>query len=302
MRKLLLFTLLIFNSYLFAQTYNDGCMDVRIVATRAWNEEYEDPFANDESNWQWWFADLGDVDGMGWRGGNCLAQGGAYQIGWWNHTDVTILNTSYGVAGANSYDVPQFFRLRGHYEGDDCGGSCDYCTSNPFDNDDYRYDEVVGTLNYRFAGPNTNNYFQAFTNWHGSSDYGGEFYVRYTSPRPNVTASTTQICQGTSTNVTLSFTGAIFGGSYVVYDGATIVYNGIASSTTLSVNATKTYRVYTRNGGVNSNCYSTVQIIATNCDFNCVTSTSTAWNASYDASSGTSSSVSFTSPGNFPTN
>ena len=65
-------------------------MNVQFVATWAWNEEYEDPFFNDESNWQWWFADAGNFDGAGWSGGVCLAQGGFFQIGWWNHADVTV--------------------------------------------------------------------------------------------------------------------------------------------------------------------------------------------------------------------
>jgi len=277
MKKLLFFILVLTFNHVLAQSYNDGCMDVEIVATRAWNEEYEDPYSNDETNWEWWFADVGNYDGSNWVGGVCLAQGGSYQIGWWNHTDATIFNYSYGTSGPNSANLPQTFNLRGHFEGDDCGSSCDDCTSNPFDNDDYRYDETVSTgINYRALGPpNTNNIFQSTTSWHGGSDYGGEFYVNYTSPRPTVTSSVSQICAGTSTNVTFTFSGAVFGGSYVVVDDLTNteLYNGTSNTVTLSVNTTTSYRVYTANGGVRGNCYSiiTIDTYLCNSGFNCVT-------------------------------
>ncbi|MEZ4978461.1 MAG: SprB repeat-containing protein [Chitinophagales bacterium] len=302
MRKFLLSLTLLYFSSVMAQGYGDGCMRVRFLALEAWNEEYEDPFFNDESNWQWWFADVGNYDGAGWVGGNCLAQGGFFQIGFWNHTDVTIYDRTYGAAGGTAATVPLSYSLRGHYEGDDCGGSCDYCTSL-FDDDDYRYDETVSTgINYRFGPPNTFNNFQRFTNWHGSSDYGGVFSVNYTSPRPLVSANNTQICSGSTTAVTLSFSGAVFGGSYVVYDGASIIYNGSGTSFTVNINSSKTYNVYTRNNGVNSLCYSTISINAINCDFNCNTRANVSWNASYDVSQGFSSNTSFTSPGQFPTN
>ncbi|MFT6684862.1 MAG: hypothetical protein ACJAVH_000114, partial [Bacteroidia bacterium] len=305
MRKILLliFTATIFSTY--AQSYGDGCMDVLFVATEAYNQEYEDPFFDDESNWQWWFADAGNFDGSGWVGGQCLAQGGFFQIGWWNHTNYTVYNNAYGVAGPNAVTVPTYYSLRGAYEGDDCGGSCDSNTSCLFDDDDYRYDETVSNLiNYRFAPPNSNNIFQRVTTVHGSSDFGGEFYVRYTSPRPLVTASNTQICSGITTAITLNFSGAIFGGNYVVYDGATVVYNGSASTTTLNVNSSKTYNVHTSNGGLvnRSDCYSTISINAVNCDFNCTTNANVTWNGSYDWSAGNSPNTSFTSPGNFPAN
>jgi len=302
MRNILLLIITLFFTASFAQSYGDGCMSVQLVATQAWNEEYEDPFFNDESNWQWWFADVANIDGLGWVGGQCLVQGGFFQIGFWNHSDVTVYNYSFGAAGPNATTVPFSFSLRGHYEGDDCGGSCDYCTSL-FDDDDYRYDETVSTgINYRFAPPNQNNTFQRFTNWHGSSDFGGEFYARYTSPRPLVSANTTQICVGTATNITLSFSGAVFGGNYQVLDGATVVYNGSVSSTTLSVSSSKTYNVYTSNGGTRSLCYSTININAVNCTFNCVTKANQTWIASFDVSAGNSPSTSFTAPGNFPVN
>jgi hypothetical protein len=305
MRKLILFLFLIRLSFTFAQSYSDGCMRVRFTATQAWNEEYEDPFANDESNWQWWFSDVGNFDAAGWSGGNCLAQGGFWQIGWWDHTDATIFDYTYGTAGPLSASVPQTFNLRGHYEGDDCGGSCDYCTSL-FDDDDYRFDETVSSgINYRFGPPNSNNTFQSFTNWHGSSDYGGEFYVNYSAPRPTVSASTTQICTGTTTAVTLNFTGAIFGGSYVVIDGGSTIYDGTAASTVVNISTAKSYNVYTKNGGTLSLCFSTISISAVNCNFHCDTKSNVAWGGNYDWSQGTATPTSYgtgTAAGQFPSN
>ncbi len=271
-RILYLIVFTAFVSITNAQTYSDGCMNMTFRATRAWNQEYEDPFANDESNWQWYFLDVANQDGAGWQGGQCLAQGGFYQIGWWNHTDYTVHTFSYGASGANATNVPQYFNLRGRYEGDDCGGSCDHNTSCFFDDDDYIFDDLVSSnIDYRFAAPNTANSFQRFTSWHGSADYGGEFTVNWTSPRPIVTASATEVCQGTTTAVTLNFTGAVFGGTYEVYDGGSLVHSSTAASWVVNVSSTKTFQVYTRNNGVNSNCYATITITAINCDFNCRT-------------------------------
>ena len=66
--------------------------------------------------------------------------------------------------GPGTAQVPQYYRLRGAYEGDDCGGSCDSqsgFTTCLGDDDDYRYDETVSNfVDYRFGPPNNNNIFQ----------------------------------------------------------------------------------------------------------------------------------------------
>ena len=297
------FLLLLLAPPSMAQVLSDGCMNVRTVVTRSWNEEFEDPFFNDESNWRWWFADNANLDGTGWVGGTCLAQGGFFQIGWWNHGDVTVFNRQYGTPGGNlAIDVPQFLNLRGAYEGDDCGGSCDGCTSNPFDNDDYRYDQTVSTnINYRFAAPNSNNFFQRFTSWNGSSDFGGEFYARYTSPRPtSATANPSTICSTSGSSSTLSAGGAIFGGQYVWYDATGSTVLGVGPTLNVTPSSTTTYRVYTRNGGTLSQCYNEVTVSVVTCSPNCVSKSYTGGTVSVDADEVALSSVSFTPGTDFP--
>lgn len=295
-----------------AQSYSDGCMTLTIKATRAYCQEYEDPIANDEPDWQWWFLDNANLDGDGWNGGTCLAfdsYNNSWHVGWWNHSinhgfTPTIFNETYGASGPNNASVPQYVSLRGHFEGDDSGGSCDGNTGFFVDNDDYRYDETVASnIAYRFGAPNSNNTYQVITTNHGSSDYGGEFTMNWTSPRPVVTASTTEICQGETTSVTLSLSGAVFGGSYQIYDGASLVASTTSSTWSVSLSSSKTYSVYTRNNGVNSNCYSLINIITTNCDFNCVRKEATMATQSFDASQGNvePSDISFNSAG-IPTN
>ncbi len=294
MNKFLLFIIILFSfqSITQAQIYNDGCMNMTVVATSSWNEEYEDPFFDDESSWQWSIADNGDIDGAGYIGGACLQQGGHFQIGWWNHTDYTINNFSYGPLNSpNPTLVSQYLNLRGRYEGDDCGGNCDHNNGGVFtcfgDQDDYIFNDLVSSfIDYRFAAPNNNNIFQRFTNWHGSADYGGEFIVNYTSPRPNTaTTSHGSICaDGSSGAVTLETAGATFGGSYEWYVGAAFDYVGSGSSIVvdpiLDANGgtSVVYHVYTKNGIQNSLCYKDITIDIINCDFNCTSSQNTVVN------------------------
>lgn len=291
MNKFLLFIIILVLSPSIsqAQTYNDGCMNLTVKATWSWNEEYEDPFANDESSWQWYIADNANIDGAGYLGGGCLQQGGSFQIGWWNHSDYTMNNFSYGVLNSpNAATVPAYLNLRGRYEGDDCGGNCDHNNGGIFtcfgDQDDYIFNDLVSSfIDYRFAAPNSDNVFQRFTNWHGSADYGGEFTVNYTSPRPNTaTTSYSTICDdGSSGAVTLTSTGAEFGGSYEWYVGAAFDYVGSGSSIMvdpiLDANGgtSVVYHVYTKNGSLNSLCYKDITIDIVNCDFNCTSAQNT---------------------------
>lgn len=291
MNKFLLFIIILILSPSIsqAQTYNDGCMNMSVKAIWSWNEEYEDPFANDESSWQWYIADNANIDGAGYLGGGCLQQGGSFQIGWWNHSDYTMNNFSYGVLNSpNAATVPAYLNLRGRYEGDDCGGNCDHNNGGIFtcfgDQDDYIFNDLVSSfIDYRFAAPNSDNVFQRFTNWHGSADYGGEFTVNYTSPRPNTaTTSYSTICDdGSSGAVTLTSTGAEFGGSYEWYVGAAFDYVGSGSSIMvdpiLDANGgtSVVYHVYTKNGSLNSLCYKDITIDIVNCDFNCTSAQNT---------------------------
>jgi len=285
MNKFLLFISIFLISTSQSQTYDDGCMDMTVISTRSWNEEFEDPYFSDESSWQWYVADNSNVDGQGYFGGGCLQQGGHWQIGWWNHSDYNMHNFSYGTVNGIQDIVPEFLNLRGRYEGDDCGGHCDHNTGGFLtcfgDQDDYIFNDLVSSfIDYRsFGPPNSANSFQRFTTWHGSADYGGEFTVNYTSPRPHtVTASNTSICSdGSNGAVTLSVAGAVYGGTYNWYKGSAFTFIGTGATLTVDPiadaggGASIVYHAYTNNGGVNSLCYNEVTIEIINCDFNCTT-------------------------------
>lgn len=283
MKRILLFIVCIWSGgMLFSQIVNDGCMTINMDVTDSWVDEYEDPFFDDESAFRWYGADNAGLDGFGWRGGSCLYLDGAWFIGWRGNTHpvYSLFNQTYGASGSTASAVPLYLQLRGTYVGEDClgGSNCNYDTgffTCGADNDDYGYNDVLTSfLNFRSAGPpNTFNYSNRFTGNHGSSDFGAEVRSRYSAPKPTASVNITEVCDGVSTAVTFSFSGATYGGTYAVYNstGTTLLHSTTSLSWTTNVSVTTTFRVYTTYSGTRSNCYELVTVSSKNCDFNCET-------------------------------
>lgn len=272
--------------FVFAQTVNDGCMQIQPFVVNTWVQEFEDPFQDDEASFHWYGADNANLDGQSWRSdGGHLYLNGSNFIGWRTifeggddqigpHPQYQLFNQTYGTANTNvTVNVPQFLQIRGSYTGDDCGGA-DNCTTGFFncggDDDDYCYDDVLTTtLNYRFGPPNQiTTTTDVFTTNHGAtppalgggSNYGARIAVNWTSPIPTtLTASAFGVCAGGSVQLTAG--GTIMGGTYAWYiaGGA---FLGTGATITVSPTTTTTYQVYCRNGGVNSLCYKEITITA----------------------------------------
>ena len=268
-----------------AQTIGDGCMNIEMVVERSYISSSEDNEffvidGNDEHVWYWYGRDIADLDAQDWRSSGCITTDGLGIVlaGWLDHADRTLFNNSYGVNGSNlAADVPQFLSLRGRYWGDDCstGSTCDY-NSNSFTclfSPDERYrDEVYSNnINYRAIGPpNSNNLSQYIAG--GSAAPGAEIRTRWTSPRPSsISASPQTACVGDV--VTLFAEGAVQGGDYDWYEvnngNETLIGSG--QSIVVSPTVLTTYRVYTTNGGVRSNCYQEVDVNVIGCAPNCHT-------------------------------
>ena len=268
-----------------AQTVGDGCMDITMVVERSYISASEDNEffvldGSDEHVWYWYGRDLGDLDGQDWRSSGCITTDGLGIIlaGWLDHADRTLFTNSYGVNGsAIPSDVPQFLSLRGRYWGDDCGtGSvCDYndnsftCLFSP--DERYRDEVYSNSINYRAIGPpNSNNISQYIAG--GSSAPGAEIRTRWTSPRPSsILASPQTACSGEV--VTLYADGAVQGGDYDWYEvnSGSEVLIGSGQSILVSPTVLTTYRVYTTNGGIRSNCYQEIDVNVVGCSPNCHT-------------------------------
>ena len=268
-----------------AQTVGDGCMDISMVVERSYISSSEDNEffvidGSDEHVWYWYGRDLADLDGQDWRSSGCINTDGLGIVlaGWLDHADRTLFTNSYGTNGTSfASDVPQFLSLRGRYWGDDCGTGnvCDYndnsftCVFSP----DERYrDEVYSNgINYRAIGPpNSNNLSQYIAG--GSAAPGAEIRTRWTSPRPSaILASPQTACSGEV--VTLYADGAVQGGDYDWYEinSGNEILIGSGQSILVSPTALTTYRVYTTNGGIRSNCYQEIDVNVIGCSPNCHT-------------------------------
>ncbi|MDW8419204.1 MAG: hypothetical protein RML37_07295, partial [Chitinophagales bacterium] len=213
--------------------------------------------------------------------------------GWVAPQNVQLFSHSY--TGAN---VPQYVQLYGEKWEDDCfdctssgslclGGACGLgsidryrynsscCTTvcaGCSDDDIYCGGTVNSTINYRLTPPcsaidnltpSTGWVGDYFSNFCGSNDMGAEVSVYYTPPRPSsFTAVPNSFCAGGGT-VTLNLAGAVYGGTYDIYDESTnsfIVTNTPGPTYVLNVPSTRTFRLYTRNGTCRSISYLTVTV------------------------------------------
>ncbi len=287
---LLLFTIRVSQ----AQTVNDGAMYLEFHTTYYWVGSVDD-FTTGELNaneyrWIFFGADNANLDGAGWRGGATIGINSS-SYGWVGSGDNLLFAQQYGTAGSTAQAVPQYLMLRGEGWEDDCfdcyrstgtlSWSCDQCSSYIYDGGcgcstnvlcgcsaedqhcgpqdiDYNIDfRVVPPCSQVIAGNGPAWIGDRFTSGCGSSEndnVGAELEVYWTPPRPTMTASTTALCAGGG-NVTLNFSGAVFGGTYDIYDESTASYTAVAytgSSYTLFVGSTKTFRLYTRNNGCQS--------------------------------------------------
>ena len=294
---LVIVTLIVTARFTFGQTVNDGCGDVEMRLTWTFIED-SDGEIEEEHRFKFWGRDNANVDGLSWQGGNCI-QWNFSGFGWNNITDLTLFNSNYGSPGPVGFNRPQYVALRGEYWEDDnsngdflgCGSSCSYDGGCFFDPDDHHRgpEEIHSTIPFRTLPPNQltqfmdvitggvsilgGNAIPGYVVTHGSHNYGGEIRVRWTSPRPSsVTASTNNICPGDP--VTLTAAGAVFGGSYQWYVGNTNVGSGV--NLVVNPTVTTTYKVFTENGGVESECWQEIVVIVVPCVVGCVTKNVTA--------------------------
>lgn len=243
-----------------AQSLADGDMDITMRVTWAYIET-NDEYFGDEYTWKYWGADNADLDGQGWRGGNCFTADSS-SSGWFDVGDQDLFSQSYGST------VPRYLQLRGESWEDDRGGRCDLNENGEwYEDDDDQHcgpTTLTSTLDYRALPPvSWSSWIDAFSTGCGDNDMGAEVRVYWTPPRPdnakaNGSASGATVCQGAQATLS-SDGGAVFGGSYY-WETSGGAYVGTANPLVLTPGGTTDYRVYTRNGSVNSKSYRQVRV------------------------------------------
>lgn len=283
---------------LLAQTYNDGCMVVKMNVGASWVESVDDPLTGElnanEFRWRWWGADNANLDGQGFIGGTTIGVSSG-NAGWVSGQDVVLLNNTYGTPGTTPQPVPQFLMLQGEGWEDDCfdcyrstgsfSWACDQCSSFVYEGgcscstnilcgcsaeDQHCGPNTINTtINYRvlapclslFSPPTAGNAWVGdfFGNSCGSDDIGAEILATWTPPIPDPVVSTANVlCQAGL--VTLQTGGAVFGGDYKWYNDGTGVLVGTGSQITPFVGVTTTFRVHTVNGACESLSYRTFTV------------------------------------------
>lgn len=122
LRLLSFITLLISSAPLFAQSYNDGPIELQ-VRVREINTQSSATdatilgvgFSPDELTYKVWARDNADLDGQGWQGGQCLQQN-FNPPGVSSDFNTTIFSYTYPTA-----NVPMYFDIRGDFWEDDAG-------------------------------------------------------------------------------------------------------------------------------------------------------------------------------------
>lgn len=286
-------TLCLCCTFIHAQTYNDGAMNIKMTVGYSWVESVDDPLLGElnanEFRWRWWGADNANLDGQGFVGGTTIGVNtGNY--GWILGQDVNLLNFTYGTPGSTPQAVPQYLMLQGEGWEDDCFDcfrstgtftwACDQCSSYDYNGgcncstnilcgcsaEDQHCGPytISSTINYRviapclglFSPPTAGNAWVGdfFGNSCGSDDIGAEILATWTPPIPDPIVSTANVlCQAGL--VTLQTGGAVFGGDYHWYNNATNVLVGTGSQITPFVGTTTTFRVHTANGSCESLSY-----------------------------------------------
>ena len=205
--------------WLMAQQTSDGPIFTSFRVRRVYARNYDDTFSgitNAENTWRVWAQDAANLDGTGWRGGNCIT----YDIGAGSFPFTSpVINT---VMFSQTYatNVPTSYQIRMDAWEDDCptGNRCSFDNggfSCAFDGDDRRCNvqNFAGNINFRNNAPGfwTNNgWFFACGN-----DYGLEvesfwrFTLGNTINDPIVIGSTN--CNNLSYSHTNSNSGDAYG-------------------------------------------------------------------------------------------
>lgn len=287
----LLLLALLSTGSLFAQTYNDGAMNIQMSVGYSFVQGVDMPNElNDyEFRWRWWGADNADLDGQGWIGGATIAANTG-SVGWVNSQDINLLNHTYGTIGSTPQQVPQYVQLQGEGWEDDCFDcyrstgtftwACDQCSANINDHgcgcsqnilcgcsseDNQCGPQTINsTINYRavapclglFSPPSVGNAWigDFISSGCGNGNIAAEVLAVWTPPIPDPVVSTANVlCQPGL--VTLQTGGAVFGGDYHWYNTAGNLLVGTGSQITPFVGVTTTFRVHTFNGSCESLSY-----------------------------------------------
>lgn len=233
-----------------AQTLTDGPMNLQLRADAFWKRNYDDLVDNSEESDKLWFRDNSNLDGQDWRGGNCFtwiggSGGGSFPM-WSENFNSVLFNQTY--SGANT---PQYFNIRlDAWEDDDpFGDACDYdgSCSVCIDPDDNRCEaqNIGGDIQFRNVGPPCVwNQTEIVPVGSGNcNNYGVRVSSQYTPPVPTVSGPSSG-CG----SVTLTASGAIWGGSYRWYNapsGGTQLFVG--NPYTVTTPGTQTVYVETAN-------------------------------------------------------
>lgn len=295
-KLLTLFAFIFCTLYTYAQTYNDGAMNIQMMVGYSWVESVDDPILGElnanEFRFRWW----GDGNGLsiGWQGGTTIGAN-SNNAGWVTGQDVLLFNNTWGTPGATPQNVPQFVALRGEGWEDDCFDcyrstgtftwECDQCSSFIYDggcgcstnilcgcsSEDQHCGPatISSNINYRAVAPCLGLFSPSspgsafigdfFSNVCGSDDIGAEVIVRWTPPIPApITTTNNVLCQAGL--VTLQTSGAVFGGDYRWYNHSTNLVVGTGSQITPFVGTTTTYRVHTFNGSCESLSYRLITV------------------------------------------
>jgi gliding motility-associated-like protein len=285
-------------SYVKAQTFNDGAMQIQINVSRSYVESVDDPILGElndnEFRWRWWIADNANLDGQGFIGGNVVSVNSG-NSGWHDHADQAIFNHTYGAAGALPVTVPQFIQLRGEGWEDDCFEcyrstgtftfACDQCSDQINDGgcgcntlfvcgcsaEDQSCGQttISNAINYRVIPPCMpliqpptagNGWLGDFiSSVCGNDDIGAQLLARWSPPIPDPIITTANVlCQPGL--VTLATGGAVFGGDYHWYNHNTNTAVGMGSQITPFVGVTTTFRVHTANGSCESISYRLITV------------------------------------------
>lgn len=232
-RTLLALLLLCCGFGLNAQQQANGPVNLQLRVDNLWRGRYEDLIDNTEERSKIWFRDAANLDGNDWVGGQCFQYIGPSGSGgfpfWSGPFNQVLFNQTYGA------NVPNFFQIQLEGWEEDSGGDCDYngpCSICLDPDDDHcSPTQISGDINFRNVGaPCTWNSIDVFGNGGSCSFYGVRTGVYYTPAVPTITGTTTG-CG----SVTVTATGATFGGSYKWYttpSGGSPIFNGSAYTIT----------------------------------------------------------------------
>tara|TARA_Y100000385_G_C13091456_1_gene639003 strand:+ start:2175 stop:3035 length:861 start_codon:yes stop_codon:yes gene_type:complete len=191
MIKITLYTILslFFSLKLYAQSFSDGPMTLKVRVTYVYIDDYYDVWGgNQEPRWKLWVSDDANYDGTGWAGGNCIefdCPAHYWVNGLNNSCNLPALNTVVFNHNYNGSTVPSRLDLRLEgWEDDGCGSNCTFSDDCFWDDDDaHSGPQTLYTVNssgnfpynilYRDMGPPCQ--------WNGSNGLNYSGYEFFTS-------------------------------------------------------------------------------------------------------------------------